>query len=28
MEFDGTFTIEDVSSEEVWLALSDPYIIK
>jgi len=28
MEFDGTFTIEDVSSEEVWLALSDPYMIK
>lgn len=28
MEFDGTFTIEDVSSEEVWLSLSDPYMIK
>lgn len=28
MEFDGTFTIDDVSMEEVWLALSDPYMIK
>jgi carbon monoxide dehydrogenase subunit G len=28
MEFDGTFTIEDVSTEEVWLSLSDPYMIK
>ncbi|AXG09180.1 CoxG family protein [Haloplanus rubicundus] len=28
MEFDGTFTIEDVSAEEVWLSLSDPYMIK
>ncbi len=28
MEFDGTFTIGDVSSEEVWLSLSDPYMIK
>lgn len=28
MEFTGTFTIEDVSAEEVWLALSDPYMIK
>lgn len=28
MEFNGTFTIEDVSAEEVWLALSDPYMIK
>jgi len=28
MEFDGTFTIEDVTTEEVWLALSDPYMIK
>ena len=28
MEFDGTFTIEDVSTEEVWLALSDPILIK
>jgi len=28
MEFDGTFTVGDVSSEEAWLALSDPYMIK
>ncbi|WP_435348533.1 CoxG family protein [Haloarchaeobius sp. HRN-SO-5] len=28
MEFDGTFTIEDVSAKEVWLSLSDPYMIK
>jgi carbon monoxide dehydrogenase subunit G len=28
VEFDGTFTVEDVSSEEVWLSLSDPYMIK
>lgn len=28
MEFEGTFTIEDVSTEEVWLSLSDPYMIK
>ena len=28
MEFEGTFTIEDVSPEEVWLSLSDPYMIK
>lgn len=28
MEFTGTFTIEDVSAEEVWLALTDPYMIK
>lgn len=28
MEFDGTFVIEDVSPEEVWLSLSDPYMIK
>lgn len=28
MEFTGTFTIEDVSAEEVWLALSDPYMIR
>ncbi|MFB6228607.1 MAG: CoxG family protein [Halobacteriales archaeon] len=28
MEFDGTASIEDVSDEEVWLALSDPVIIK
>lgn len=28
MEFNGTFEIEDVSPEEVWLALSDPIMIK
>lgn len=28
MEFKGTFTIEDVTSEEVWLALSDPVMVK
>jgi len=28
VEFEGTFTIEDVSTEEVWLALSDPILIK
>jgi hypothetical protein len=28
MEFSGTFTLEDVTSEEVWLALSDPILIK
>jgi carbon monoxide dehydrogenase subunit G len=28
MEFTGTFTLEDVSTEEVWLALSDPVMIK
>jgi carbon monoxide dehydrogenase subunit G len=28
VEFDGTFTIENVSTEEVWLSLSDPYMIK
>ncbi|MFA9518266.1 CoxG family protein [Halopenitus sp. H-Gu1] len=28
MEFDGTFTIDGVSAEEVWLSLSDPYMIK
>lgn len=28
MEFDGTFTIEDATAEEVWLALSDPILIK
>jgi len=28
MEFDGTFDIEGVSAEEVWLALSDPVMIK
>jgi carbon monoxide dehydrogenase subunit G len=28
VEFDGTFTIPDVTTEEVWLALSDPILIK
>lgn len=28
MEFDGTFSIDGVSAEEVWLSLSDPYMIK
>jgi carbon monoxide dehydrogenase subunit G len=28
MEFDGTFGLEDVTSEEVWLALSDPIMVK
>jgi carbon monoxide dehydrogenase subunit G len=28
MEFDGTFGLEDVTTEEVWLALSDPVMIK
>lgn len=28
MEFSGTFELEDVTTEEVWLALSDPYMIK
>jgi len=28
MEFNGTFELEDVTPEEVWLALSDPYMIK
>jgi carbon monoxide dehydrogenase subunit G len=28
MEFNGTATIENASTEEVWLALSDPYMIK
>lgn len=28
MKFDGTFTIESVTAEEVWLALSDPILIK
>jgi hypothetical protein len=28
MEFNGTFEIEDVTVEEVWLALSDPVMIK
>ena len=28
MEFNGRFELEDVTMEEVWLALSDPYMIK
>ena len=28
MEFNGTFTIADASTEEVWLALSDPVMVK
>lgn len=28
MEFQGTFTLDDVTTEEVWLALSDPVMIK
>ncbi|SEP08818.1 Carbon monoxide dehydrogenase subunit G [Halogranum amylolyticum] len=28
MNFDGDFEIDDVTVEEVWLALSDPYMIK
>lgn len=28
MEFSGTFSLEDVSAEEVWVALSDPVMIK
>ena len=28
MEFNGTATIENASTEEAWLALSDPYMIK
>lgn len=28
MEFNGRFEIEDVTVEEVWLALSDPILIK
>ena len=28
MKFDGTFELDNVTSEEVWLALSDPYMIK
>jgi carbon monoxide dehydrogenase subunit G len=28
MEFDGTFTLEDVTIEEVWLAFSDPVMVK
>lgn len=28
MEFSGSFELDDVTPEEVWLALSDPYMIK
>ena len=28
MEFSGTFELEDVTAEEVWLALSDPVLIR
>lgn len=28
MEFSGTFTLDDTTTEEVWLALSDPVMIK
>lgn len=28
MKFSGTFTLEDATTEEVWLALSDPVMIK
>ena len=28
MEFEGTFELEDVTTEEVWLALSDPVMVK
>jgi len=28
MEFSGTFTLEGAAVEEVWLAFSDPYMIK
>jgi carbon monoxide dehydrogenase subunit G len=28
MEFNDTFTLEDVTMEEVWMALSDPEMIK
>ena len=28
MQFDDTFTLEDMTAEEVWLALSDPAMIK
>ncbi|GAB3316179.1 carbon monoxide dehydrogenase [Haloplanus rallus] len=28
MEFDGTFGLDDVTTEEVWLALSDPVMIE
>ncbi len=28
MEFNGTFELEDATAEEVWLALSDPIMVK
>lgn len=28
MDFDGTIELTDASTEEVWLALSDPVMIK
>jgi hypothetical protein len=28
MEFEGTFTLEDVTTEQVWLAFSDPVMVK
>lgn len=28
MDFSGTFELDDVTREEVWVALSDPYMIK
>ncbi|WP_251342766.1 CoxG family protein [Haloplanus halophilus] len=28
MEFDGTFSLSDVTTEEVWLALSDPVMVR
>lgn len=28
MEFSGTFELDDVTAEEVWLALSDPVLIR
>jgi carbon monoxide dehydrogenase subunit G len=28
MEFNGTFELEDATTEEVWLALSDPIMVK
>ncbi|MFB6096147.1 MAG: CoxG family protein [Haloferacaceae archaeon] len=28
MQFNGTFELEGASTEEVWLALSDPYMVK
>ncbi|HET7324955.1 MAG TPA: carbon monoxide dehydrogenase, partial [Halococcus sp.] len=28
MEFSGTFELEDTTTDEVWLALSDPVMIE